>query len=180
MMRFARVSAMSVGLAAVVALPASPAQASPELPGVPDVVVRTGTVSGAELVAEAAREGNPYSAAKAARLKKAPCTWFEQQRGYRKGKKGRWLFWVKERLNWCYDGYSVVSANAKYRSYTRDNYNYVWKGWGKKQLTHTSSWSTATARVKGKFYYRGNGRTYKPWVTITGRWDGSSSWWAGG
>ncbi|ROO85821.1 hypothetical protein EDD29_3370 [Actinocorallia herbida] len=178
MKRFAGRSALSVGVAAGLALTASPALASPGGPGVEAVVVRQGTVSGSELIAQAAREGTPYSAAEAAAIKKAPCRWVERQAGYRKGKKGYWYFWVKERLNWCYDGAEVVSAKAKYRSYTRNKNVYRWRGWSKKKLVHTGSWSSVTARVKGKFYYTGDGRTYKPWATITGRYDGSASWWS--
>lgn len=179
MKRFAGMSVLSAGLAAVLACTASPALASPGLPGVEDVVVRQGTVSGSELIAQAAREGAPYAAAEADAIRDAPCRWIERQSGYRKSKKGAWYFWVKVRLNWCYDGAEVVSAKAKYRSYTRNDRVYRWRGWSKKQLVHTSNWSSVTSRVKGKFYYTGDGRTYKPWATITGRRDGSASWWSG-
>ncbi|MDX6741144.1 hypothetical protein [Actinocorallia sp. A-T 12471] len=179
MKRFAVRSAVAVGMAAGLALTPTPALASPASPGVEDVVVRQGTVSGAELIAKAARAGTPYSAAEAAAIRKAPCRWVERKSGYRKSKKGAWLFWVKVRLDWCYNGGEVVSAKAKYRSYTRNKNVYRWRGWAKKQLVHTSNWSSVTTRVKGKFYYTGDGRTYKPWATITGRRNGSAKWWSG-
>jgi hypothetical protein len=180
MRRFTAAAAMSLALAAglVTGAPASASESGSF--GVEDIVVRQGTVSGAELVAQAERDGTPYSARKAAALKKAPCRWYERQQGRRTSKKGRWLIWVKVRLNWCYDGYQVISAKSKYRSYTYDRATWRWRGWGKKQLTHTSNWSSATAKVKGKFYYTGNGRTYKPWATVTGYRDGAYRWWSGG
>ena len=176
MRRFTTAAALSAALVAGLVGAGSPASASPETASVEDTVVRQGTVSGADLVAQAERDGTPYSAAKARVLKKAPCRWFERQQGLRaiksNGKKGRWLIWVKLRLNWCYDGYQVVSANSKYRSYTYD-----WRGWGQKQLGR-AGYGSITSRVKGKFYYVRTGRTYKPWITSKGYADGAYKWWS--
>ncbi|MCD0452735.1 hypothetical protein LO762_26650 [Actinocorallia sp. API 0066] len=183
MRRFITVAALSLALAAGHAAVVSPAAAaSPGADGfgVEDTVIRQGTISGAEVLAQARRDGTRYTAAEAEAIRKAPCRWYERQQGRRASKKGRWLIWVKVRLNWCYDGYQVVSAKAKYRSYTYDRATWRWRGWAKKRLTHTGSWSSVTTRTQGKFYYTGNGRTYKPWATIQGNFDGGYRWWAGG
>ena len=175
MRRFTTAAALSAALVAGLVGTSTPASADSSL-GVEDVVVTQGTISGSEVLANS---GTSYSARQAAAIKKAPCRWYERKQGRRASKKGRWLIWVKVRLQWCYDGSQVISAKAKYNSYTYDRDTWIWRGWGKKQLTHTGSWWSVTARVKGKFYYTGNGRTYKPWATVTGRGDGSYSWWAG-
>ncbi|WP_106396300.1 hypothetical protein [Actinocorallia populi] len=182
MRRFTTAAALSVALVAGLVSTSSPAAAAPETASrtVEDTVVRQGTIPGAELLAQAERDGTPYSAKKARALKKAPCRWFERQQGLRvvksNGKKGRWLIWVKLRLNWCYDGYQVLSANAKYRSYTYDRATYRWRGWGQKHLKRTGS--SVTSRVKGKFYHTRSGRTYKPWITSKGYSDGAYRWWS--
>ncbi len=186
MRRFTTVAALSVALVAGLVGASSPAAAAPAASpqpadfGVEDVIVREGTATGAELLKRAGQDGIHYSAKEARALKKAPCRWYERQQGRRASKKGRWLIWVKVRLNWCYDGYQVVSAKSKYRSYTYDRATWRWRGWAKKKLTHTSNWSSVTARVQGKFYYTGNGRTYRPYATVQGYRNGGYRYWYGG
>ncbi|MEO3788000.1 hypothetical protein ABGB12_32125 [Actinocorallia sp. B10E7] len=182
MRRFTTAAALSVALLAGLAPMGSPAAASPGSGefGVEDTVVRQGTISGMEFLARAEHDGTRYSAKEVAALKKASCRQYERTQGLRASKRGRWLIWVKVRLDWCYDGYEVVSSKAKYRSYTYDRTTWRWRGWAKKSLTHTRSWSSTTAKVKGRFYYTGNGRTYKPYATVTGYFDGGYRWWAGG
>lgn len=182
MRRFRTASALSAAVVMGLTTLGSPAAASPGSAGlgVEDTVVRQGTISGAELLEQDGRVGIRYTAREAAAMRKAPCRWYERQQGRRVSKKGRWLIWIKVRLRWCYDGYQVVSAKSKYQWYTSDRANWRWRGWAKKSLTHTGNWSSATVRGKGRFYYTGNGHTYKPYATIKGSRDGSGRWWAGG
>lgn len=176
MRRFATVAALS---AALVAGLISPAAASPKTAGlgVADTIVRHGTISGTDLLQ---RAGTSYTSKEAAAIKKSSCRWIERTEGRRVSKHGRWLIWVKVRLDWCYDGYQVVSAKAHYRSYTYSRSVWRWRGWAKKRLTHTGSWSSVTTQAQGRFYYTGNRHTYKPYVTIMGHFNGGYRWWAGG
>ncbi|WP_030176365.1 hypothetical protein [Spirillospora albida] len=143
-------------------------------------VTRTGAISAEALLAEAKRAGKPYSAKETAAIRAAErCGWYERTRG-RKSAKGRWLIMVTNRLNWCWDGSYVRSYRADFRAYTYNKHVWQWRGWAKRKATHPASWSSVTARVRGKFYYTGNGRTYKPWVAVTGYNNGAYRSRAGG
>lgn len=182
MRRFATVVTLSVALAAGLATTGSPAAASskPTDIGVADAILRHGTISGTDLLARAQREGIRYTGTEAAAIMKASCRWIERTQGRRTSRHGRWLIWVKVRLNWCYNGNEVVSAKARYRSYTSNRSVWRWRGWAKKRLTHTNSWSSAQTQGQGRFYYTGNRYTYKPYITVRGDFDGGYRWWAGG
>jgi hypothetical protein len=179
--RFTTASAVSAAAVMGLTLLGSPAAASPgsKVPGVEDTVVREGVISGEELLKQQGLDGIRYGAKKAAAIKKGQCRWYERTQGRRASKKGRWLIWIKVRLHWCYNGYQVTSAKAKYRWYTYDRYTWRWRGWGQKRLIRNNA-GNVTARGKGRFYYTGNGYTYKPYIYLRGSYDGSGRWWAGG
>ncbi|MEO3786903.1 hypothetical protein ABGB12_26560 [Actinocorallia sp. B10E7] len=172
-------AALSAALIAGLIGTASPATASSGTTSlvVEDTIVRESTIPSTELIAQAEREGTPYSAKEVRALKKSSCRKKEYKRGLRARKKGRWLIWVKLRLDWCYDGYQVTSARYRAQSYSYDRYTWRWRGWGKKRFEFTEDGGSVIAEVKAKFYYTGNRKVYKPHIGIWGAFDGSSDWW---
>lgn len=191
MRRFAAVAITSGALVAGLTAAVSPADASTKSAervagvqedfGVEATAVRQGTIAGKSLLAEAKREGKPYSAKETTAIKKASrCRWVERTRGGKTSRRGRWLFYVKLRLSWCYDGLYVVSARARYGAYTYNKRVWRWRGWAKKSLKHTRTWSSVTSEVQGRFYYTRNRRTYKPWIIALGSFNGQYRTWAGG
>ncbi|GAA4078407.1 hypothetical protein [Actinomadura miaoliensis] len=159
---------------------AQPAAAQDDL-GKEVTVTRQGSISKERLLADAKRAGQPYSAKETAAIKAAErCGWYERTQGYKNSAKTRWLFYVKNRLNWCWDGRYVRSYRANFTAYTYNKNRWVWRGWAQKKVTHPSDWSYVTSTAQGKFYYTGNRKTYKPYVIIRGYKNGGYRWKAGG
>ncbi|GAA4136130.1 hypothetical protein [Actinomadura keratinilytica] len=155
--------------------------ATRDTPGKEVTATAQGSISKEKLLAEAKRAGQPYSAKETAAIKAAQrCGYYERTRGYKNSKKTKWLFYVKNRLYWCWDGRYVRSYKATFTAYTSNKKVYVWRGWAKKSATHPKNWSYATSTAQGKFYYTGNRKTYKPYVIIRGYKNGAYKWKAGG
>ncbi|MQY08135.1 hypothetical protein [Actinomadura macrotermitis] len=182
MRRFAAVAITSGALIAGLTTTAAPAVAAPAPgPGVAAVTEQQGTIAKRSVLAQAEREGRPYSAKETAAIRRATvCRWYERTQGRKKSRHGRWLINVKNRLTWCYDGLHVVSYRANFSAYTYSKRVWKWRGWNKKRATHTGTWSSVTSEVEGRFYYTGNRRTYRPWITIMGAFDGRYHYWYGG
>ncbi len=95
------------------------------------------------------------------------CRSYQLTRGRRTtGKHWHWLFYVRTKLTWCYDGKYVDSAKASYTAYTRNKKVYKLGGWSWHSLSHTKTYSSVTSKAKYRFVYRGH--TYRPWVIVTG------------
>jgi hypothetical protein len=181
MRRFATAAITSGALVAGLTATVPPALASTSspAPGVADTAVRQGTVPARSVLDQAKREGKPYSAKETTAIARSvACRWYERTEGLKNSRNGHWLIYVQDRLTWCYDGLNVLSARANYNVYSYNNRVFRWRGWAKKSLTHTNTWSSVTTEAQGRFYYSGNRRTYQPWIITLGAFNGSyRSWW---
>ncbi|MBO2454478.1 hypothetical protein J4573_45835 [Actinomadura barringtoniae] len=181
MRRFAAVAITSGALVAGLTATVSPASASTTQSDNTVAAESTaqGRISGTALIAQAKREGTPYSAKEAAAIRRSTyCTWAQVTRGRKyKGSK-HWAFYVRTRLNWCYTGYQVVSAKGHYSVYSRNKRVYRFHGWYKHKLTHDRTWATVKADARVKFSY--GSRVYRPWATVMGTFQGKHRTWTGG
>lgn len=186
MRRFAAVAITSGALVAGLTATVSPASASTTQSAgtqsdttVAATSTTQGRISGTALIAQAKREGNPYGAKEAAAIRRSTyCTWTQRTQGRTPRGRHYWLFYVRERLNWCYNGLEVTSARASYKVYSRNKRVYRFRGWYKHKLTHGRTWATVTAETQVKFTY--GRRVYKPWIIIQGTFQGKNRKWSGG
>jgi hypothetical protein len=182
MRRFAAVAITSGALVAGLTATVPPASASTttKTDGTVAADVTTqGRISGSALIAQAKREGNPYSAKEAAAIRRSTyCTWRQRTQGRKPRHRSYWLFYVRTRLNWCYTGLEIVSARVTHRVYTRNKRVYRFRGWLQHSLKHSRTWATVTAETQAKFSY--GRRVYRPFIIVQGTFDGTSKTWGGG
>lgn len=183
MRRVAIVTVLTGALATGVlaAGPAAQAQTKPaDKLGKEVTTTSQGALSKKQLISEAQATGKPVTAKENASIQAAQrCGYYQRTRG-RKASNGKWIIAVTNRLTWCWDGRYVRSYRANFKAYTYNKYTWRWKGWAVKKGTHSSSWSNATSYAQGAFYYTGNRKTYKPYVTIRGYYNGKYAWKTGG
>ena len=177
MRRIAAVALSAVTLTGGLAL-AAPAEAATNSAGVSASVTEQGTLSGKALLAQAKSQGTVYSTKDAAVVARAAtCRWIQRTQGWKTVSHPHWLFYVRNRLSWCYDGAHVTWFKMTYGAYTYNKYVYKWRGWANQSLTHGPTYLSATAYARGRFVY--HSRTYKPYVMIQGFYNGASKQWWG-
>jgi len=178
MRRIVAVAVSAVTLTGGLAL-GTPAQAATNSALVKTTAVKTETLSGKAFLAQAKSEGKAYSAKEAAAIAKATsCRSLQRTEAYTRGSSSRWVFFVRTKLNWCWNGTQVVgSYGATDTYYTSNKTVYKWRGWANKSLTHGPTYLSVTTYVRGRFVY--GSRTYKPYVKIQGFYNGAANQWWG-